>query len=170
MTSHNTAVPDQSTNPPEEDTFRLRRDEAGAVWLRRGNRETKVNLHLCFPWSAPGRYLSLRDEDRNELALIPDSSKLDDESRAVLETMADDSRFVFTVTGIESADADFELRVWVVRTRQGERRFQTKLDDWPRPLPDGSLLIRDIAGDLYRVADPHDLDAASRNILWAFMD
>jgi hypothetical protein len=33
---------------------------------------------------------------------------------------------------------------WRVHTDQGARRFQTRLDDWPRKLPDGGLLIRDV--------------------------
>jgi hypothetical protein len=151
--------------------FRLRRDDDGTVWFQRGDeKEIRVNLHLCFPWSAPGRYLSLRDENKNELALVEDPAMLDDASSAALKALADDTRFVFTINEIESADPDFELRVWKVTTKEGKRRFQTKLDDWPRPLPDGSLLIRDIAGDLYRVADPESLDPKSRRILWAFMD
>ncbi len=161
----------QVNEPTGESAFRLRRDDDGTVWFRRGDeKEIRVNLHLCFPWSAPGRYLSLRDEKKNELVLIEDPAELDGASRAALQALADDTRFVFTITEIESADPDFELRVWKVTTREGKRRFQTKLDDWPRPLPDGSLLIRDIAGDLYRVADPEGLDQKSRRILWAFMD
>lgn len=149
---------------------RLRRDENGIVWLQGDNGESRVELHLCFPWSAPGRYLSLRDDNKRELALVRDPADLDDASRQVLEGLADDSRFVFTITAIESADPDFELRAWKVTTREGKRTFQTKLDDWPRPLPDGSLLLRDIAGDLYRVKDADALDPKSQRILWAFMD
>jgi hypothetical protein len=57
-----------------------------------------------------------------------------------------------------------------VRTSQGDRSFQTRLDDWPRRLPDGGLLIRDITGDLYRIADVACLDGKSRALLWAFVD
>ena len=155
---------------PEGLSFRLRRDSAGTVWLDRNGTSTRVHLHLCFPWTEPQRFLSLRDEDKNELALIKDPDELDADSRAALEKLTEESRFVFPITGIESADPDFELRVWKVRTQGGPRQFQTKLDDWPRPLPDGSLLLRDISGDLYHGKDPDALDPKSRRILWAFMD
>ena len=51
-----------------------------------------------------------------------------------------------------------------------ERTFQTKLDDWPRELPGGGLLIGDVAGDLYQIANRDDLDEKSRKLLWAFAD
>ena len=34
-----------------------------------------------------------------------------------------------------------------------DRTFQTRLDHWPCELPGGGLLIRDVAGDLYYIAD-----------------
>ncbi len=167
MTSSHTPVPAAHAGSAP---FRLRRDKDGTVWFCRDGAETRVNVHLCFPWTQPERFFSLRDEDKNELALVESPDGLDAESRAILEAMTAESRFVFPITAIESADPDFELRVWKVRTRGGPRQFQTKLDDWPRPLPDGSLLLRDIAGDLYRVEQPEQLDVKSRRILWAFMD
>ena len=49
-------------------------------------------------------------------------------------------------------------------------RFQTRLDAWPRRVPGGGVLIRDVAGDLYYVADPESLDKRSRDLLWVFVD
>jgi hypothetical protein len=37
-------------------------------------------------------------------------------------------------------------------------------------LPSGGLLIRDVAGDLYRLPEPETLDKKSRALLWAFVD
>ena len=61
-------------------------------------------------------------------------------------------------------------RQWSVETTSGPRSFQTHLDDWPRVLPDGGLLVRDVAGDLYRLRAPHTLDRKTRDLLWAFAD
>jgi len=65
---------------------------------------------------------------------------------------------------------EVEIRQWTVETVHGTRSFQTHLDDWPRVLPGGGLLIRDVAGDLYRLPDPYELDRKSRELLWAFVD
>jgi hypothetical protein len=67
-------------------------------------------------------------------------------------------------------EEEVEIRQWTVETRDGPRHFQTHLDDWPRVLPMGGLLIRDVGGDLYRLPDPARLDRRSRELLWAFVD
>jgi hypothetical protein len=46
----------------------------------------------------------------------------------------------------------------------------TSVDEWPRQLPQGGFLFRDVAGDLYRLSRPARLDRGSRALLWAFVD
>ena len=129
-----------------------------------------VRLRQCFPWSEPDRHLSLRDAEDNEIALVRDPTDLDPESRDALERAIAEAGFVLEVTRVESIEEEVEIRQWVVETRQGRRSFQTHLDDWPRALPSGGLLIRDVGGDLYRLAAPGELDRKSRELLWAFVD
>ena len=74
------------------------------------------------------------------------------------------------ILDIVGAKNQLEIRSWTVVTRQGARSFQTPRDDWPRQLDDGGILIRDVAGDLYRVSNPDALDRTSQKWLWAFVD
>ena len=67
-------------------------------------------------------------------------------------------------------DEEIEIRTWKVRTCTGERSFQTPRDEWPREVPGGGLIIRDVAGDLFYVPDPEALDSASQRLLWPFVD
>lgn len=134
-----------------------------------GNRHA-VSVARCFPWSRPMAFLSLRDREGKEVALVTDPLALEDASREALEDALADASFVFEVTGVIELAEEVELRTWRVSTGQGERRFQTRLDDWPRKLPDGGLLIRDVTGDLYRIGEVQDLDRRSRSLLWAFID
>jgi hypothetical protein len=129
-----------------------------------------VHVRRCFPWSEHGRFLSLRDDEGEEFALVADLFELDAAARVVLEDALTEAGFVFDVTAVLELDEEVELRHWRVQTLQGLRRFQTRLDDWPRKLPGGGLLIRDVTGDFYRVGDPAQLDAHSRSLLWAFVD
>ena len=73
------------------------------------------------------------------------------------------------VVRVLSVEEEFELRSFSVDTLQGPRRFQTPLDGWPRELENGTLLIEDVFGDLYRVQDPSRLDEKSRRLLAAFI-
>jgi hypothetical protein len=129
-----------------------------------------VRLRQCFPWSEPGLHLSLRDDEDREVAIVDDPAQLDAESRLALEEALAAAGFVLDVTRVLDIDEEVEIRQWTVETRQGHRHFQTHLDDWPRTLPNGGILIRDVAGDLYRLAAPDEMDKKSRALLWAFVD
>jgi len=150
--------------------FRVERRRDGRLWVVDANGETPVELTRCFPWSAPGKYLSLRDERGEERAFVPSTEQLDPSSRITVEATLSRAGFVLDVTRIVSIEEDFELRLWVVETAQGERRFQTPLDAFPRELEADALVIEDVFGDLYRVREPHRLDPKSRKLLWAFTD
>ena len=142
----------------------------GRLWAVRGDEERAVWVRRCFPWSEPGRYLSLRDGDEEEFALVRDPAELDAASREALETALALAGFVFEITRVLEIEEEVEIRRWRVETRQGARSFQTRLDDWPRTLPHGGLLIRDVTGDLYHLGRPAALDRNSRALLWAFVD
>lgn len=142
----------------------------GRLWAVRGDEERAVWVRRCFPWSEPTRYLSLRDGDEEEFALVRDPADLDDASREALEGALALAGFVFEITRVLEIEEEVEIRRWRVETRQGPRSFQTRLDDWPRTLPHGGLLIRDVTGDLYHLGRPAALDRHSRALLWAFVD
>jgi hypothetical protein len=95
---------------------------------------------------------------------------LDPESRRALERAIVEAGFVLEVVRVVEVEEEVEIRQWTVETLHGRRCFQTHLDDWPRVLPAGGLLIRDVAGDLYRLSDPAKMDKRSRELLWAFVD
>ena len=151
--------------------LRLERRADGQVWVITEGAERPVSVHRCFPWSQPGRFLSLRDagEDEEELALVRSLDDLEPASRRVLEAALAEAGFVLEVTRIVDVDEEVEIRTWRVETRQGPRTFQTRLDDWPTEVPGGGIVIRDVAGDLYHVAAPDVMDAESRRWLWAFV-
>jgi uncharacterized protein DUF1854 len=154
----------------KEATLALRNNGDGRLVAVIGDEPVAVRLRQCFPWSEPTRHISLRNSDDKEVALVNDPSMLDDDSRQALELALAEAGFVLEVTRVIDIDEEIEIRQWTVETKQGSRSFQTHLDDWPRVLPGGGLLIRDVAGDLYRLADPARLDKKSRALLWAFVD
>jgi len=160
----------QSLELEGETELRLRSSGDGRLFAIVGGEAVAVRLRQCFPWSEPHRHLSLRDEDDEEVALVEDPASLAPESRLALEQAVAEAGFVLEVTRVLSIEEEVEIRQWKVETRQGARFFQTHLDDWPRALPMGGLLIRDVAGDLYLLADPRTMDARSRELLWAFVD
>ncbi len=150
--------------------FRLVRGADGRLSIVNARGEAPVELTRCFPWSAPGHSLSLRDTSGEERAFILDPDELDPASRAALDETIEHAGFVLDVVGIVAVDEDFELRTWQVETNRGFRRFQTPLDAWPRKVGEHTLVLEDVYGDLYRIRDPARLDTRSRALLFAFED
>jgi len=157
-------------NSGVETPLALRTSGDGQLLARIGGKWVAVRLRQCFPWSEPGRHVSLRDDEDEEVALVEDPAALAPESRSALERAVAEAGFVLEVTRVVDVEEEVEIRQWTVETKHGRRSFQTHLDDWPRALPMGGLLIRDVAGDLYRLPPPETLDARSRELLWAFVD
>jgi len=154
----------------ETEDLRLVRGPDGELRARTPGRTVLVRPARCFPWSRPTRWISLRDAEDEEVALVRELSDLGPESQAALGAALVEAGFVFEVEAVLAVEEELEIRVFRVRTKQGPRRFQTLRDEWPRELPDGSLLFEDVAGDLYRVSDPAGLDRRSRKLLWPFVD
>ena len=153
-----------------ETELTLRGSGDGRLFAVVDGERVPVRLRQCFPWSEPHRHLSLRDEDDDEVALVEDPAALEPESRRAIEQALAEAGFVLEVVCVLSIDEEVEIRQWKVDTKHGPRSFQTHLDDWPRALPMGGLLIRDVAGDLYLLAAPSEMDRRSKELLWAFVD
>ncbi len=151
------------------EAIRLRTAPDGRLLVLTERGPVTVRVRQCFPWSEPHRHLSLRDVEEREVALVDDPESLSAASREALERALAEAGFVLEVTRVVSIDEEVEIRQWEVETRHGLRSFQTHLDEWPRQLPGGGLLIRDVAGDLYRLTVT-ELDKKSRDLLWAFVD
>ncbi|MDQ3696693.1 MAG: DUF1854 domain-containing protein [Gemmatimonadota bacterium] len=155
---------------PDTDELVLQFGADGRLFAVVSSEPVAVQLRQCFPWSEPHRYLSLRDTDDEEIALVEDPATLVPETRRALEQALAAAGFVLEVTHVLAIEEEVEIRQWTVETKHGRRSFQTHLDDWPRTLPLGGLLIRDVAGDLYRLSAPQKMDRRSRELLWAFVD
>jgi hypothetical protein len=153
----------------DNEAIRLRSAPDGRLIALTERGPVTVRVRQCFPWSEPHRHLSLRDAEEREVALVDDPASLSAASREALERALAEAGFVLEVTRVVSIDEEVEIRQWEVETRHGPRSFQTHLDEWPRQLPGGGLLIRDVAGDLYRLTVT-ELDKKSRELLWAFVD
>jgi len=148
--------------------LKLERRTDGQLWAIRADDEQAVRVRPLFPWSEEDRHVSLRDVGNREFALVGPGDELDAESVRALDEAMRAAGFVLEVSAVLDIEEEIEIRVWHVQTRQGPRTFQTHLDDWPRDVPGGGILIRDVAGDLYHVADPDSMDRRSRELLWAF--
>lgn len=150
--------------------LRLEQRGDGQLWVLCDKREIPAFVRPCFPWSQPTRFVSLRDYEEEEVGFVSELGDLDRPSQQALEAALTAAGFVLEIARIESIEEEIEIRAWRVLTHQGPRSFQTARDEWPRELPGGGLLVRDVAGDLFHIPDPARLDPESRDRLWAVAD
>ena len=79
---------------PRREGLLLKRGSDGQLWARQGETARAVRVTRCFPWSEPSRYLSLRDGDDEEVALIRDLAELGSDSRHALAESLIEAGFV----------------------------------------------------------------------------
>lgn len=161
---------DREREPRRLQALKLELRGDGRIWALVDGEARAVRLRRCFPWTAPGRLITVRDDEDREVALIANVEELEEESRVIAQAALAEADFVFEVREVLDIVDEFEIRHWRVRTRQGLRQFQTGRSDWPRKTPDGSVLIRDVAGDLYRISELATLDEASLRRLSPYVD
>ena len=160
----------ETDRTPSRAPLRIFRASDGRFMASTGGEARAVRITTCFPWTAPDAYISLRDADDREVALVASLDDVDAESRAVLVQALREAAFAFEITQVAVIRKEFEIRHWEVTCREGLRTFQTHMDDWPRALPPHGLLITDVSGDVYVIHDWTALDRHSRKQLAIYID
>ena len=146
------------------EAFELLEDEQGRLVLRRQGRDDAVDVRVrrAFPWSAPDRFISIRDAEGKELLLIDSLEPLDAGRRTVIERSLGDGSFVPRITSVDDVDVRFGYQQWKVRTDRGPAEFRVQEREDIRFLPDGRFRIKDADGTVYEMVRLEELDAVSR--------
>ncbi len=145
--------------------IRVERNEAGqlVVYIR-GRDEPVVDAQIArsFPWSVPDSYISVRDKDGAEIAMLETLGQLDDKSRDVVQTELTEKIFNPKIKRILDYNSEFGVTSVKVETDRGEVMFQIRSRDDVRVLSPTRALFRDVDGNTYELADLNALDPASR--------
>ena len=81
-----------------------------------------VRIRRAFPWSQPGRHISIRSSDGKELLLIEDFAGLAPDLRAHMTSGGLDTHsFIPRITRIIEVDVRFGYQQWQVQTDRGPR-------------------------------------------------
>lgn len=119
----------------------------------------------AFPLSAPERDVSLMDADGREIGVIQDLAELDADSRRVL---VDELELVYLTTrvvAIRNVNSRFGVGTWELETDRGPRSAHVRDRGDVRALPDGRIILTDVHGVKYEIADPQALDEKSRSFI-----
>lgn len=125
-----------------------------------------VMLVRAFPLSYSDRYIGVLSGRLDELGVIEDPSKLDEESQRVIEQELSRRYFSTLISNVHSISEEFGASYWSVETNRGTRNFVAKgLRDNVAFLGDGRILIVDVDGNRYEVPDLNSLDEESRSMV-----
>jgi len=147
---------------------RIERDAAGLMVVHLEGREEPVldaRLARCFPWSLSDAYLSVRDPEGREVALVRDLDDLDPESRQVAEAELRDKVFNPRIRRVLDCRHEFGISSITAETDRGKVTFQIRGRDDVRLLSPTRALFRDVDGITYEVPDFNRLDPASQRHL-----
>jgi len=160
-----------SPSPQADRQVRVERiacDEAGKLLVYLvGHDEPIANAHVarCFPWSLPDGYISVRDGEGREIALLDSLEELDPDSRDVVVEEIRHKVFHPKIIRVISCRMEFGITSISAETDRGEVTFHVGSREDVRMLSSTRALFHDVDGNTYEVADMDALDPESRRKL-----
>ena len=147
---------------------RLERNKAGQLVAHLdSDAEPIVDVRLarCFPWSFPDAYISIRNADGQEIAMLRTLDELDPSSREVAAAELLDKIFNPKIKQIVQCKHEFGISSITAETDRGRAIFQILSRDDVRLLSPTRALFRDVDGNTYELPDLTRLDPASQKHL-----
>ena len=157
-----------SVETPSPKDLRLFYEPAGTLRLTVGDERSypKVSLFQASPLKRPGQYLSLLDSKSEEIALVPRLDDFTPESRAVAEEELRRRYLTAKIVALTGLKQEFGVTYWHVATDRGPRDFVVQsLSESCLWLSDSHILIVDVDGNRFEIADRRALDTYSQKLL-----
>lgn len=152
--------------PVELASLRLKTDERGRLYVvREGLDDQQVVAKRAFPWSRPGLFISLRNKDGNELAMIESLESVPAEARAQIEAFLGAATFIPKIRRIERIDMEHGYQLWDVQTEAGNLQLRVQEREDIRFLSETRFSVKDANGNVYEIADLSALDEQSQREL-----
>ena len=146
---------------------RLQTDAFGRLQLEIGieERYAPVRAARCLPLTQPTQFISVQDDEGNEIGIIAEMSDLDPTSQEALTAELELyylKAFVQAITHVESRNG---LITWELVTDLGPKTIHVRDRQHIRPLPNGGTMLTDIHEAKYEIPPIEQLDERSRRCL-----
>ena len=120
----------------------------------------RVYFHRAFPFSAPDRYISVREScgREKEIGMIKDLSSFEDKTQKLIKNQLELRYFTPKITGIIKVKEEYGYSYWDVSTDRGFCRF-TADSNGVIKLSQPRLIINDVDGNRFELPDVSALSA-----------
>lgn len=129
-----------------------------------------IKIVRLFPLHQPDQYLSVQNDNKEEIGIIMEVAELDAESRRLVAEELERRYLMPVVRRIVRIKERFGTVDWWVETSRGSRKFTMRdlRENLMQPSPN-RFLLTDVDGNRYDVSDIEALDAASRAFLMRYL-
>ncbi len=163
-------TPIDVTHPQDVDTGRIRLFREPAWRLRmtiEGDRTyLRVKIVRAVPLSDPDRYICFLDANDEVICMVDDVTRLSVENQAIIREELDLRYMTSRVERVHSIRSEYGVSYWEVTTDRGPREFVVKnVGEDARWLDEKRVLILDVDGNRFEVADLGALDRRSRGLI-----
>ena len=149
------------------------RTEGGFVALSfEGKEYNRIGVYLTFPLTNPDEYISIReaDEKAKEIGVIAKLDSLEKDQADMIREQIKLRYFMPSITKVIDVKDEYGYAYWNVLTSFGACRFTTGMGgDSVVALSDARILITDIDGNRYEIADFNTLSPAEKKKLDIFI-
>ena len=148
---------------PENSEFS---DGGGCLMLcdKKTGEKKRVILHLLFPFNTNRKLVSALNADKEEVGMIRDIDEFEGDSLAAIEKEILRRHFVRRITKILEIKDKNGITTWKVDTEDGNKAEFALKDTYGSifHVTETRLLITDVDGNRFEIADTSALDKASR--------
>lgn len=124
----------------------------------------KVAVKLAFPYSDPGEFVQLTQNDE-PIGMVRNLSELDATSRALLEQALRKRYYVPEIKRLVSVHEAHNATTWIVETDKGRRDLLVRDRHNFRRIKGGDLIIVDVDGNRFRIPHHRTFDKESQKLL-----
>ena len=154
------------THPDHVDVARIRLFREPPWQLRLTIEEdrsyTRIKVVRAAPLTHPDRYISLLDEKDEEVCMIDDLARLNDEIRSLVAEELDRRYLTSLIESVHSVRHEFGTSYWDVETNRGRREFVVQnVSENAQWLGDFRLLMVDVDDNRFEISNLNDLDKKS---------
>jgi len=147
--------------------FELLKGEGGGLRLTlAGERSVlRVKARRCMPFTFPSRYISLRDNNDDEIGIIRDLAEIPRNYVRWIEDELEMRYLAPVITSIASIKRRYGGVEWTTTTDRGPKRFITRgIHDTLIEVDPGRHIVTDVDGNRYELLEKR-LDQPSRERL-----